>query len=86
MRAVVALNHAVARADGPEEGLRLLESLETDLEGYGPYYAAKADFCRTLGRRAEAAAAYERAIERATNAPERRFLQGRLDEIRDAGT
>ncbi len=36
-----------------------------------------------MGRRAEAAAAYARALELATNAAERRFLAARLAECAD---
>ena len=81
---VIALNHAVAvsMAYGAEEGLRLLGALADDLDGYGPFHAARADFFRTLGRRPEAEHAYQRAIELATNDPERRFLEGRLREVR----
>ncbi len=80
---VVALNHAVAIsiAYGAEEGLQLLTPLAKDLDGYGPFHAAHADFCRTTGRRQEAESAYLRAIALATNDPERRFLEGRLREL-----
>jgi len=80
---VVALNHAVAvsMAYGADEGLRLLGPLADDLDGYGPFHAARADFCRNLGRLDEAEQAYRRAIELATNDPERRFLEGRLREV-----
>lgn len=83
---VVALNHAVATAMayGAEEGLRLVDSLASDLDGYGPFHAARADFCRTTGQWQEAEHAYRRAISLATNDPERRFLEGRLQEIRGA--
>jgi RNA polymerase sigma-70 factor (ECF subfamily) len=80
---VVALNHAVATAmaHGPEEGLRLVDALAGDLDGYGPFHAARADFLRTLGRSGDAERAYERAIDLATNDPERRFLERRLREV-----
>ncbi len=81
---VVALNHAVsvAMSEGPTEGLRLLDSLAEDLAGYGPFHAARADFLRKSRRRAEAEQSYLRAIALSTNAPERRFLEGRLREVR----
>ena len=83
---VVALNHAVATAmaHGAEEGLRLVDSLADDLDGYGPFHATRADFCRTTGRWRDAEEAYRRAIALATNDPERRFLEGRLREVREA--
>lgn len=83
---VVALNHAVAAAMayGAEEGLRLVDSLAKDLDGYGPFHAARADFCRTTGRWQDAEDGYRRAIALATNDPERRFLEGRLRETQEA--
>ena len=63
---VVALNHAAAVAMGErlDRGLRLIEQLEAtgELDGYHLLPAAKADILRRLGRPAEAAAAYERAL------------------------
>jgi hypothetical protein len=46
--------------------------------------AAKADILRRLGRPAEAAAAYERALGLVTHAAERRYLERRLREVRAA--
>jgi RNA polymerase sigma-70 factor (ECF subfamily) len=83
---VVALNHAaaVAMGDGLERGLRLVEELDAagELEGYHLLPAARADILRRLGRTAEAAAAYERALCLVTNAAERRYLERRLREAR----
>jgi RNA polymerase sigma-70 factor (ECF subfamily) len=81
---VVALNHAVATAmvRGAEEALPLVNKLAEDLDGYGPFHAARADLCRTTDRWREAEDAYRRAIALATNDPERRFLEGRLQEVR----
>ena len=44
-------------------------------------HASRAELLRRLGRGAEAAVAYERALERTGNASERRFLKQRLDTI-----
>jgi RNA polymerase sigma-70 factor, ECF subfamily len=76
--AVVALNRAVAVAElhGPAAGLAEIDRL--DLAGYHLFHAARADLLVRLGRDAEAAAAYRRALELATNATERAFLAGRL--------
>ena len=82
---VVALNHAVAvaMACGPEQGLDLVDSLDTSaLDGMHLYHATRADLLRRLGRNTESAAAYERAIELTTNVPERAFLARRLREVR----
>ncbi|HEU0168448.1 MAG TPA: DUF6596 domain-containing protein, partial [Chloroflexota bacterium] len=84
---VVRLNWAaaVAMADGPEVGLRWLGELagEPALAEYYLFHAARADLLRRLGRRREAAAAYERALELCTNGVERRFLERRLREVSD---
>jgi RNA polymerase sigma-70 factor, ECF subfamily len=78
---VVELNRAVAvaMADGPEAGLALIDEIE-GLDSYGPYHTAKADLLRRSGS-AEAAPAYERAIELASNPVEREFLERRLSEL-----
>jgi RNA polymerase sigma-70 factor (ECF subfamily) len=84
---VVALNHAAAVAmESLDRGLGLIEQLEAsgELEGYHLLPAAKADVLRRLGRRAEAAAAYERALELVTNDPERRYLERRRREVLSA--
>jgi RNA polymerase sigma-70 factor (ECF subfamily) len=80
---VVALNRAaaVAMAEGPESGLALVEALAGPLAGYHLWHAARADLLRRLGRRAEAAGAYERARALAGNPVERAFLERRLAEL-----
>lgn len=81
---VAALNRAVALAEveGPEVALALLHGL--DLDGYYLYHAIRADLLGRTGRDAEAARAYEAAIERAANARERSFLSRRLEGLRGA--
>jgi len=78
---VVALNRAVAVAEveGPEAALVLVDGLE--LDSYHLFHAIRADLLRRLGRDAEAAAAYEAAIARAGNAPERAFLERRRQAL-----
>jgi RNA polymerase sigma-70 factor (ECF subfamily) len=82
---VVELNRAVAVAmrDGPSAGLELIDAIlgRGDLADYHLAYAAQADFCRRLGRSAEARHAYSQAIALARQEPERRFLEGRLSEL-----
>jgi len=80
---VVALNRAVAVAmrDGPAAGLALVDALLGELAGYHLAYAARADLCRRLGRKAEAVAAYQKALSLARQAPERRFLERRIAEL-----
>ena len=79
--AVVELNRAiaVAEADGGEAGLALVDRL--DLDGYQYFHATRADLLRRLGRRDEARAEYERALELAHTEPERRFLQRRIADV-----
>jgi RNA polymerase sigma-70 factor (ECF subfamily) len=83
---VVTLNRAVAVAmsEGPGAGLALVDALAAGgaLDDYHLLHAARADLLRREGRTAEAAAAYARALELATNAAERRFLAARLEECR----
>ncbi len=79
---VVELNRAVAvgMRDGFEAGLALIDGIleRGDLENYRLIHAARADFCRRLGRHTEARASYERALALARQEPERRFLERRL--------
>jgi RNA polymerase sigma-70 factor (ECF subfamily) len=81
---VVALNRAVAvaMAHGPEAGLRLVDELAAELDGYHLLHSARADLLRRLERRDEAAAAYERALALAENPVERAFLERRLAALR----
>jgi RNA polymerase sigma-70 factor, ECF subfamily len=80
---VVELNRAVAvaEAEGEERGLELMEPLEDELDGYQFLHSARADLLRRLGREAEAAAAYARALELARQPTERAFLERRLEEV-----
>ena len=79
---VVMLNHAaaVAMADGPSAGLTLMDEI-LGLDEYHLYHAARADLLRRLERFGESKAAYERALELATNPAERRFLERRLSDV-----
>ncbi|HEX6636550.1 MAG TPA: RNA polymerase sigma factor [Steroidobacteraceae bacterium] len=79
---IIALNRTVALAmrDGPEAGLTDLDRLLAggELDKYQLAHAARADFCRRLGRHAEARASYERALKLTAQGPARRFLERRL--------
>jgi RNA polymerase sigma-70 factor (ECF subfamily) len=81
----VELNRAiaVAVADGPAVGLALVDALDRSgaLDGYHLLPATQADLLRRLGRRTEAAAAYEKALALAPTEAERRYLQRRIDEL-----
>jgi RNA polymerase sigma-70 factor (ECF subfamily) len=82
---VVLLNRAVAvaMADGPAAGLKLVDEVDQSgaLVDYYLLPATSADLLRRLNRYAEAAAAYRRALELAPTDAERRFLRRRLSEL-----
>ena len=84
---VVELNRAVAVAmrDGPSAGLTLIEAIleRGDLEDYYLAYSALADLNRRLGKIAEARAAYQQALRLARQEPARRFLERRLEELKN---
>jgi len=78
---VVELNRAVAigLARGPAAGLTALDAIDAaSLRGYHLWPAARADFLRRLGRSAEAAAEYRRALALTDNAREQSFYAARL--------
>jgi RNA polymerase sigma-70 factor (ECF subfamily) len=74
---VVALHRAVAVAEvsGPGAGLALIDGLELPRHRF--FHAVRADLLRRLGRRAEAAAAYDAAMALAGNEADRAFLRQR---------
>jgi RNA polymerase sigma-70 factor, ECF subfamily len=78
---VVALNRVVAVAEvhGPAPALDLADRL--GLDGYHLFHATRADLLRRLGRREDAAAAYDAAIARAANGAERSFLARQRDGL-----
>jgi RNA polymerase sigma factor (sigma-70 family) len=80
---VVRLNHAVAvgMANGPTEGLLLLDELADTLAGYPQFPAARAEFLARLGRHAEARAEFTRAADLTANGRERALFQGRADRL-----
>ena len=83
---VVELNRAVAiaRCEGPEQGLGLIDDLLAGehLSHYHLAHSARADMCRRLGRIPEARASYEKALALARQEPDRRFLARRLAELK----
>jgi RNA polymerase sigma-70 factor, ECF subfamily len=82
---IVELNRAaaVAMRDGPAAGLAQIDALlaRGELGDYHLAHSARADLLRRLGRLADARASYERALELARQAPERRFLERRIREV-----
>ena len=82
---IVELNRAVAVAmrDGFLAGLQQIDDIlaRGDLADYHLAHAARADFCRRLGRVDDARAAYQKALALVKQEPERRFLQKRLRDL-----
>jgi RNA polymerase sigma-70 factor (ECF subfamily) len=85
---VVALNRAVAiaMAGALERGLELVDELDQggELDGYHLLPSARAELQRRLGRHAEAAESYRRALALVSNEAERRHLERRLREVAPA--
>jgi RNA polymerase sigma-70 factor (ECF subfamily) len=85
--AVVELNRAVAvgMANGPWKGLQLLEYLveKGELAAYHPFYLAKADMLRRLGRMAEAHEQYQKALAFCQNQVEREAI---VEQLRACGS
>jgi RNA polymerase sigma-70 factor, ECF subfamily len=81
---VVALNHAaaVAMAEGPAAGLKLLAELSgaEELQSYQPFFAARAELLRRLGRSSDAAIDYRRGLDLAKTDVEKRYMTRRLHE------
>lgn len=86
---VITLNRAVAlaMADGPAVGLRLLATIADDpqLQNYHLFPAVKGDLLARLGRHSEAAAAFEAAAALTANQRERTILAQRAAQARDQG-
>ena len=66
---------AFAEANGAEQGLEVLDSIDRDaVSAYQPYWAVRAHLLQRLGRTAEASDAYDRAIGLAEDPAVREFL------------
>ena len=78
---VVALNRAVVVAElaGADVALRIVEALE--LPNYHLFHAVRAELLRRAGRDADAAKAYQDAINRCENLREREFLQRQYESM-----
>ncbi|HYX21081.1 MAG TPA: DUF6596 domain-containing protein, partial [Thermoanaerobaculia bacterium] len=87
---VIALNHAaaVAEACGPAAGLELIDRIEESgsLHEYHLLPAARGRLLARLGRDAEAAEAYRRALALVGNEAERRFLETELLKVTPPST
>jgi RNA polymerase sigma-70 factor (ECF subfamily) len=78
---VVELNRAVAvaEADGPEAGLRIVDRLA--LDDYRYLHSTRGELLRRLGRIEEARVAYGRALALVHDDAERRLLERKLAEL-----
>ena len=81
---VVEINRAVAvaMAEGPLEGLKILDRLDERSKEYYPFHVARADLLQRSNRLEAAAEAYARAITLCGNPAERAHLQRRLDKLK----
>lgn len=84
--AVIELNRAVALAmrDGPLAGLQQVEGIlaRGDLLDYHLAHSARGEFYRQLGRVEDARMSYEKALSLTQQAPEKRFLELRLVQLK----
>ena len=73
----------IAEDAGPGEGLAMLDKISfADLGAFQPYHAVRAHCLAGVGRHAEAAEAYDKAISLATDAPSRRWLEQKRAALR----
>ncbi len=84
---VVALNRAIAigEIEGPAVALVALDAIAPDLDTYHLLHAARGTMLRRLGRRAEARAAFERAVQLAPTEVDRRFLAQQIEGTAEDG-
>ena len=80
---VVRLNRAVAVAkrEGPEAALALIEPLAEKLDGYFYFHGLRGGLLKQLGRYAEAHQAFDRAIALATTSAEAAHIRQHLDSM-----
>lgn len=83
---IIELNRAVAIAThkGAEAGIQQIDSIlgRGELNDYHLAHSARAELCHKIGRIAEAKASWERAFTLAKQAPERRFIERKLHELK----
>ncbi len=89
MHAYPSIGGAVSRAAvvaedaGPSEGLKMLELIDYDrLESYQPYHAVRAHCLVELGRTADAAEAYAKAISLCSDRPSQLWLEEKIESLR----
>ncbi len=80
---IVKLNGILAMAHQGKiaNAMEYLKPIETELDNYQPFYAAKADLHAKLGQNEEAKHCYQQAINMSSNDIEQAFLESRLKAI-----
>jgi RNA polymerase sigma-70 factor (ECF subfamily) len=83
---VVTLNRAVAfsKLHGAEAALAMIEPLAEPLGGYLHFFGVRGALLEQLGRRGEAAAAFQQAISLATTPAEAAHIRNHLDRLKIA--
>jgi RNA polymerase sigma-70 factor, ECF subfamily len=84
---VVTLNRAVAvaKVQGPEAALAMIEPLAERLSGYFHFFGLKGALLKELGRAEEARVAFDRAIAFANTAAEAAHIRMHLDRLAASG-
>ncbi len=73
----------VAEDAGPAEGLKMLDVIEFDgLDTHQPFHAVRAHCLAELGRAAEAAEAYAKAVSLCTDHPSKLWLMKKIEVLR----
>lgn len=83
---IVRLNRAVALSEAgwPSQALEALNSLHSELNGYQPYHAARAELLARDGQVDASRAAYEAAIALSISAPDIAFLKRKAMGLRSS--
>ena len=76
-----ALAAVLAETDGPAAGLRLLDEVVTAAPRFQPAWATRAHLLDLLGRRADAIAAYDKAISLTHDPGHRSYLMSRRSAV-----
>ena len=83
---VIELNRAVAVAmrDGPAAGLEIVDTIlgRGELNDYHLSHATRGELLRRSGQHADAAAAFQQALDLAKQEPEKRMLRNKIDQLK----
>jgi RNA polymerase sigma-70 factor (ECF subfamily) len=71
----------VAKVEGPQAALAMIEPLGERLSGYFHFFGLKGALLQELGRREEARVAFDRAIALANTAAEAAHIRMHLDRL-----